>query len=136
MLIFPQDNPSSPRELTNMTDALFPLPPRLMHSGTLAKVRSAVRAATKAGQLGPGDSAMVALAERTAYDLDACPIGSKEAAAFQAQLAGALKELGLTPRARRLNQGDDPAAGGQGVHPLDEISRIRMARKSASSDAG
>lgn len=118
-----------------MSDTLFPLPPRLKHSGTLAKVRGAVRAATKAGQLGPEDAALVSLAERAAYDLDACPIGSKEAAAFQAQLAGALKELGLTPRARRL-AGDDPAAGGQGVHPLDEISRIRMARKSASSDAG
>jgi hypothetical protein len=117
-----------------MTDALFPLPAPKLYSDTLAQVRAAIEAAGP--DLAPGDGGMVALAERVAMDLDACRIGSREAAAFQAQLVGLLKELGLSPRARRLAGEAEPAAGVGGVHPLDEISRIRTARAAAAADQG
>jgi hypothetical protein len=71
-----------------------------------------------------------------AADLDACPIGAKQAAAFQGQLGALLKELGLSPRARRLAGDSDDSDQGQGVHPLDEIRSLRMARAAASSEPG
>jgi hypothetical protein len=71
------------------------------------------------------DGGTVQLALRLAMDIDRTDIADKDAAAFQGKLLDVLKELGMTPRARRLSGADEPA---QASDPLAEIAAIRRER--------
>jgi hypothetical protein len=94
------------------------------------KVRDAL---AQAKHLEAVDDAAAQLALRLALDIDGIDLGDRDAVPFEGKLLDVLRELGMTPRARRLGGLDTPADGGD---PLAELRPIRDAFHAAAADSG
>jgi len=116
--------------------ALFDLPGAPSGRPRSRVLPQLVKAVKQAEHLTPADGAAVQLAMRLAADIDRTELGGKGSAAFSAQLLTVLRDLGMTPRARRLAGQETATESAEGVNPLDQLRAIRESRWNAAGQSG